>query len=229
MPDDRGMTHTRLRIPAREKWIAAGLILLALIPIIAGGARIADVAGGVATADNARFLTDPLPIVLHVVGALVYAVIGAFQFLPTLRAQRLRWHMLAGRYLLVPAGVVVATTGLWMTAAYRVPPIDEGALQISRYVVGAAMLAFLVMALVSIGRRDFRAHGAWMIRAYAVAMGAGTQVLTSMPFVLAFGEPDQLARVLQMDAGWVLNAVVAEIVIRRRARARARARQEIPV
>ncbi|MFG3341258.1 DUF2306 domain-containing protein [Glycomyces sp. NPDC048151] len=208
--------------PRREWPIAAGLLLLALIPSIAGVVRVDEIASGATeTAANARFMRTPLPVVLHIIGALVYSIVGAFQFLPRLRRDRNAWHRFAGRYLLVPAGFVVAATGLWMTAFYDTPSIDDRAVAVSRYIVGAAMLACLVLGVAAIGRRDYFAHGSWMIRAYALALGAGTQVLTSGPPMLLFGEPGELARLLQMDAAWLLNALVAEWVIaRRRAAAR---------
>jgi len=201
----------------RREWlIAAGLIALALIPSLAGGMRIGEIAADApVTAENARFLQMPLPVVLHIVGALVYSLIGAFQFLPGFRGRHVTWHRFAGRYLLVPAGLVVAFSGLWMTAFYDAPPIDGLALQISRYVVGVGMAASIVLALIAVARRDIAHHGAWMIRAYALAMGAGTQVLTSAPFAILFGTPSEFRRLVQMDAGWLINIVVAEIIIRR--------------
>ncbi|MGO1508691.1 MAG: DUF2306 domain-containing protein, partial [Microbacterium sp.] len=112
-------------------------------------------------------------------------------------------------------GLIVALSGLWMTAFYDVPLIDGLALQISRYLVGVLMAVSIVLALVAIARRDIPHHGAWMIRAYALAMGAGTQVLTSAPFAILFGTPSEFWRLVQMDAGWLINIVVAEIIIRR--------------
>jgi hypothetical protein len=41
----------------------------------------------------------------------------------------------------------------------------------------------IVAAVGAIRRCDFVSHGAWMIRGYAIGMGAGTQVLTHMPWV----------------------------------------------
>jgi len=212
---------------SRREWpIAAGLILLAFVPSIAGMFRISQIAAGASeTPDNLRFMQMPLPVILHILGAIVYAIIGAFQFLPGLRARHLRWHRFAGRYLLVPAGLTVAATGLWMTAFYDTPAIDDGAVAFSRYVIGALMLAFIILGVTAIIRRDVVAHGSWMIRAYALAMGAGIQVFTSVPFFLIFGEPDALARLLQMDAGWIINILVAEWVIARR---RATKRQRLP-
>lgn len=203
--------------PHRREWlIAASLILLALIPSLAGAVRLEEIASGAAeTAANSRFVRMPVPVVVHIIAAVIYSLIGAFQFLPALRRRHIAWHRFAGRYLLVPAGFAVAVSGLWMTAFYDVPPVDGLGLQISRYIVGGLMFAFLVLGLAAISRLDIEAHRAWMIRAYALALGAGTQVLTSAPFVLAFGPPDELWRLVQMDAGWLLNALVAELVIRR--------------
>lgn len=211
--------------PPRREWlIAVGLILLALVPALAGAMRIGEIATGAAeTSANARFVRMPLPIVLHIAGALVYSIVGAFQFLPGLRKRHLVWHRFAGRYLLVPTGLIVAASGLWMTASYDMLPADGVALEVSRYIVGALMLAFIALGVAAIARRDVAAHGPWMIRAYALAMGAGTQVITSGPFLLIFGEPDVFWRVVQMDAGWIINIVVAEWVIaRRRASSRRR-------
>jgi cytochrome bd-type quinol oxidase subunit 2 len=217
---DTSRLHLRPRLeprPRREWPIAAGLLLLALVPSIAGAFRIGEIASGAPeTAANARFIQMPLPVLLHIVGALVYAMVGAFQFLPRLRRNRNGWHRFAGRYLLLPAGFIVALTGLWMTAFYDTPAIDDRAVAVSRYLVGGFMLACLVLGIAAIRRHDYPAHGAWMIRAYALALGAGTQVLTSGPPLLLFGEPSELARLLQMDAGWLINLLVAEWVIARR-------------
>jgi cytochrome bd-type quinol oxidase subunit 2 len=203
--------------PRREWPIAAGLLLLAFVPALAGAFRVTEIASGATeTAENARFMQMPLPVVVHIAAALVYATIGAFQFLPRLRRRHNAWHRFAGRYLLVPAGLLVAASGLWMTAFYDTPAIDDRAVAASRYLVGGLMLAFLVLGSAAIRRRDYAAHGAWMMRAYALALGAGTQVLTSGPPMLLFGEPSELARLIQMDAAWLINALVAELVIARR-------------
>lgn len=201
----------------RDWWIVIGLILLALVPSLAGSLRLGEIASDAPVSPaNARFLQVPLPVVLHIIGALVYSMVGAFQFVPGIRRRYPSWHRFAGRYLLVPAGVVVAGSGLWMTASYEMPDFDGVALAISRYIVGVLMLLFLVLGVAAVIRRDFHGHGAWMTRAYALALGAGTQVLTSAPFAIVFGEPDVFWRVVQMDAGWIINAVVAEWVISRR-------------
>jgi hypothetical protein len=59
-----------------------------------------------------------------------------------------------------------------------------------------------------------------MIRGYAIGMGAGTQVLTHLPWFIFVGKPGEGTRALLMGAGWVIKVVVAEWIIRRRALAR---------
>jgi uncharacterized membrane protein len=43
------------------------------------------------------------------------------------------------------------------------------------------MVLSIGLGIHAIRRRDFKAHGAWMTRAYAIGLGAGTQVLTHLP------------------------------------------------
>ena len=82
------------------------------------------------------------------------------------------------------------------------------------------MLASLVAGATALWRRDFRAHGHWMLRAYAIGMGAGTQVLTHVPWMVTGGELSEGSRAVAMGAGWVINVVVAEVIITRTRRAR---------
>jgi hypothetical protein len=59
-----------------------------------------------------------------------------------------------------------------------------------------------------------------MIRAYAIGLGAGTQAFTHLPWLLLVGQPGVGTRAILMDAGWVINLVFAEWIIRRRPRRR---------
>jgi hypothetical protein len=53
-----------------------------------------------------------------------------------------------------------------------------------------------------------------MIRGYAIGLGAGTQVLTQLPYFVLAGRPDELSRAVLMGAGWLINVGVAEWIIR---------------
>lgn len=203
----------------RTDWLLpAGLIVLSLVPAIAGTARLAQVAGGAAvTPENARFLAAPLPIVLHVASAIVFSILGAFQFSPAFRRRHRRWHRLTGR-ILVPAALVVALSGLWMTLTYPWPHGDGMGVYLERLVFGSAMLLSVVLGIAALFRRRYVEHGEWMTRAYAIGLGAGTQVLTHLPwFIFMDLAPGETPRAVMMGLGWVINVVVAEWVIRRSA------------
>jgi uncharacterized membrane protein len=202
---------------SRTEWlIPAGLVLLGLIPVAAGAVRIAQLSGGEAiTPDNARFFASPIPVALHIFSVSVYSLLGAFQFAPSLRRSRPIWHRTAGR-ILIPSGFVAALTGLWMTLFYPWPLYDGAALYVTRLVVGFAMMGFLVLGVTAIQKRDFAQHGDWMTRAYAIGLGAGTQVFTHIPLIVNPDLRSELTRALCMGAGWVINVLVAEWMIQRR-------------
>ncbi len=202
--------------PRTRQWpVPAGLILLSLVPVVAGAARVTQLTGGAeVTAENARFFASPAPVLVHIVGASLYCLLGAFQFVPALR-RRTPWHRIAGR-LLVPLGLAAALSGVWMTLFFPRPPADDLLLTPMRLVFGIAMAACLVLGVTAIRRRDFTAHRAWMTRAYAIGLGAGTQVLTHLPWMVLVGQPSGSARVVLMLAGWIINLAVVEWVLRRR-------------
>lgn len=202
--------------PPRGTLVVTGLLLLSLVPVLAGALRLGDLAGAEVTADNARFMAAPVPVVVHVVAATVYSVLGAFQFSPRVRRRHHGWHRGTGM-LLVPAGFAVAGSGLWMTAAYDMPDHNDLGLAVVRYAVGTAMTVQLLLAVRALLRHDHRAHGAWMTRAYALALGAGTQVITLLPLTLT-GTTTAWMNTVLMTLGWAINATVAEWVIARRRR-----------
>lgn len=204
---------------SKSDWmIPAALILLSLVPAIAGTIRVTEVAGNAPTTpENARFMAAPLPVLIHIPAAIVYSLLGAFQFSPGYRRRHRRWHKAVGR-MLVPCAFLVAFSGVWMAQFYAWPPGDGRIVYIERLIVGWAMIGSIVFAIDAIRRRDFISHGAWMTRAYALALGAGTQVLTHIPwFLLVDGKPGGMPRAVMMGAGWALNIVVAEWIIRRKA------------
>jgi uncharacterized membrane protein YozB (DUF420 family) len=203
-------------VSSRSDWlIPTLLILLSLVPATFGTVRIVELMRGAeVTAANTRFFAQPLPVVAHIVVVIVYSIIGAFQFAPGFRRRHRAWHRAAGK-VLAGFGLVAALTGLWMAHFYPWPEGDGEALYAIRLVFGSAMVVSIVLALAAVRRRDFKAHGRWMIRAYAIGLGAGTQVLTHLPWFILFGKPGESTRAVLMGAGWAINVIVAEWIIRR--------------
>jgi uncharacterized membrane protein len=156
-----------------------------------------------------------LPVVLHVLSAGMYALLGPFQFATRFRQRRPGWHRKAGRFL-VAGGLVVGLSAIWMTLFYPRPAGTGELLFGLRLLFGSAMVWSIVLGFSAIRRGDVARHRAWMIRAYAIGLGAGTQVLTLLAGELIGGPPDELSRALLMGAAWVINLAVAEWAIRKR-------------
>ena len=118
------------------------------------------------TPENARFFAAPLPVVLHILGTVIYGLLSAFQFAPGLHRRHPKWHRMAGR-VLVGCGLVVALSGLWMTWFY--PPIgladplpparfDGPVLFVMRLLAGSAMAIFIVLGFTAARRRNIPQH-----------------------------------------------------------------------
>ena len=201
-----------------SEWIViVALLLLRFIPVASGMFRLNQLTSGVAiTPANARFFTSPLPVIVHIVGSSLFAILGAFQFSTSFRRRWPRWHRVAGR-LLVLAGLLVGLSGMWMALFYYPRPVGDGDFLVAlRLLFGSAMIGSIVRSFVAIRRRDVRGHRAWMMRGYAIGLGAGTQTLTLMIGEMIAGKPDELSRALLMGLAWVINLAVAEWIIRRR-------------
>jgi uncharacterized membrane protein len=160
-------------------------------------------------------------LVAHVFAALVALVLGPLQFLPAIRAHR-RWHRRIGRAYLL-AGV--------LPAAVAAVPV---ALLSGRFVTQVGLvipaIAWLVtgwLAVRAIRRGDVEAHRAWMTRNYALTFLAVTARIVVPVVLLALLATGAVARADASTAaaalipigqvlGWMINLVVAEVLIRRR-------------
>jgi uncharacterized membrane protein YozB (DUF420 family) len=207
----RGRPHT---------WLGpASLVALSVIPLTAGALRLLQLAGGPAVVpSDHRFAGFPGALVAHIVGAAVFALVGAFQFVPQLR--RRSWHRRAGRAVAL-AGLAVAVSAVWLTLFYQQQPGSGTLLFFLRLVFAPAMAACLVLGFTAIHRRDIPAHRAWMMRAYAIGLAAGTQAFTEGIGEGIFGHGVLVAD-LSKGAGWVIDLAIAEWLIRRSYRRRTR-------
>ena len=199
---------------ARSVWFILTVVVVSAIPLTAGALRLIQLWGGAQLMPADQRITDaPAPVIVHIVASAVYLVLGAGQFLPALRRRYPRAHRIAGRVVLA-AGVLVAGSALWMTLFYAAKPGTGPILYAARVAFGLGMLAFLLLGLLAIRSRDIAGHRAWMIRAYAVGLAAGTQSFTEGVAIAIFGSgvlPGDLGKL----AGWVVNLAIAEWVIRR--------------
>jgi uncharacterized membrane protein len=195
-------------------WVPFALVALVLVPACFGSLRLVELAGGPHIMPaNPRITASPLPVVVHIISAVGYALLGAFQFSAALRRRRPRWHRRAGRVLVI-LGLVVAFSALWLTLLYPRQPGTGDLAYVFRLGFGAGMAASIILGFLAIRRGDVAHHRAWMTRAYALALGAGTQVFTLGVGGAVFGA-SVLIHDLSLGAGWAINLAVAEYIIRR--------------
>jgi uncharacterized membrane protein len=195
--------------------LITGLIALGLVPILADTLR--RIALSLGTADGS---TDTgshplsLPVAVHIITATIFVILGAFQFSPSFRRRKPAWHRMAGRVLVV-VGMLVALSGLWLNQFVSFPAGSGELLYVFRWLAGLGMALCIVIGIAAVRRQDITRHRQWMIRAYALGLGAGTQV-----FTLGFGEAifgkTALTVALLNGAGWIINLAAAEWAIRRR-------------
>ena len=195
-------------------WVPLTLIAVVVFPAIAGSLRLLGLAGGPhLMPENPRMNASPAPVVVHIISAVVYTALGAFQFSSPFRRRHPGWHRASGRILVV-LGLAVALSALWMTLFYARQPGTGELAQVFRLAFGSGMAASIILGFTAVRRGDIGHHQAWMTRAYALALGAGTQVLTLGIGHVAFGT-SALTTDLCLGAGWVVNLTIAERVIRR--------------
>lgn len=199
----------------RSEWgVVVGLLLLSFIPSF-GIARLVELSLGMNILPaNPRVQSEPIPVIFHITSSIVYCIFGIFQFLPTMRQVYPMWHKTSGRVLVI-AGIVSAFSGLWMTQYYSFPVSLQGdLLYFIRITVSYLMIIFILLGLLSILKKRVSQHKSWMVRAYAIGQGAGTQSLIFLCWMIMFDEPNGVTRDVLMTSAWVVNLALAEWFIK---------------
>jgi uncharacterized membrane protein len=140
---------------ARSLWLVPlGLVALSIVPVLAGAVRFAEIVfSATPSDDNARFLAAPVSTLLHIIGANLFAILGAFQVTSLLRTLHRRAHALLGR-ITVPLGFATALSGLFMSLTFPAAPGAGEGITLVRVTVGLAMTLFAVLGVRALVRRD---------------------------------------------------------------------------
>jgi uncharacterized membrane protein len=160
-------------------------------------------------------------LVAHIFTAMIALVLGPLQFVPAIRARRQRHRRIGRAYLLlgvVPSGLFVIPVALLSGQLIT---------QIGLLIPALGWLVTAWLAVRAVRRHDIEGHRSWMTRNYALTFLAVTarilvplMLLVRLPFT---GETlgaaaDSVPSVVPIGQvlGWVVNLVIAEMVIRRR-------------
>lgn len=198
----------------KSRWLVpTALFLACVVPVLAGIYRSSTIIlDGEWALQFEPHRVDRLPLFIHVLCAGLYYPLAALQVLPRFRRRFPKWHRKAGKVAVI-AGLGAALSSVWMSAFHleaRGPILVYG-----RLVFGPLWALFLVLGVAAIAKRDFRRHGEWMTRAFAVAMPAGTLIVFIAPVAIVLGEvPEVLDEIIQAGA-WFVHLGIAECLIRR--------------
>ncbi|WP_245787383.1 DUF2306 domain-containing protein [Amycolatopsis saalfeldensis] len=166
--------------------------------------------------DNLRYSV----LVVHIFAATAALVLGPVQFMPKVRARK-RIHRTLGRVYLF--------AGVLPSALAAIPVAMWSGQLLTQIGLSTAAILWLVtggLAYRAARRRDFIAHRAWMMRNYALTFLAVTSrvlvpvmLLAQIPFTGA--DPASIGALASsmipvgQTAGWILNLMVVEFLLRR--------------
>jgi uncharacterized membrane protein len=173
--------------------------------------------------DNSRLTVDGEAhyalLVVHVFTAFVALVLGPLQFIPAIRARR-RIHRTIGRvYLLagvLPSGLAAVPVALLSGRIVT---------QIGLTIPAILWLVTGALAYRAARRREFTHHRNWMMRNYALTFLAVTSrvlvpllLIAQIPFAPAGSVAESAPTMIPIGQvlGWIVNLVIAEVLIRRR-------------
>ena len=206
-----------MKVLSKSEWaILIFIVVFSFIPTFGGLIRVLELAGGPAIApDNPRASAMPFPIILHILGSFVFCLLGAIQFLPSIRRKHPAAHRSLGRIVAV-AGCLSAGSGLWMTHFYSFPLSLQGSLLYwVRIILGFLMISLIIGSVAAIKSRNILQHGAFMLRAYAIGQGASTQTFIGIGWMILAGtEATGPLREVMMVSAWAINLLIAEALVR---------------
>ncbi|WP_294132679.1 DUF2306 domain-containing protein [Pseudohongiella sp.] len=158
--------------------------------------------------DN-MLLTTPSAALLHFLGGGIVLLAGASQFHKGWRTRYPRLHRWLGRVYV--GGVLIGgIAGLYLAF------FASGGLA-ARFGFGLLAVLWLVstaLAFRYILKRDIKLHQRWMIRSYAMTLGAVTLRIW-LPLFLMLGVPFDQAYPAIAWLAWVPNLIIAEWVFLR--------------
>jgi hypothetical protein len=146
----------------------------------------------------------------HILAGGLFLSLMPVQFSAGIRRRYVRFHRWSGRVLLIVA-VPAALTGLLL----QIRSPYGGMLALSATVAVAALfLACGLLAYLAIRRRDTATHRDWMIRLFAVALGAAFVRVAGLLLLIITGARPLDLLGLSFWIGFAVSVLFGEILIR---------------
>lgn len=154
-----------------------------------------------------RYYRHPLVSFIHMGTGILFLLFAPLQFSTKFRAKNLTLHRWIGRVLMT-AGLVAGVTGI--LAGLWLPAFGGISTMLAVWFFGIANIICFLRSFWCARNRMIPAHREWIMRAFAIGLGVGTQrilIFIFMPFQLA--PFDQIFGPL-LWLGIAINLLVAE-------------------
>ncbi len=188
-----------------NRWATSALVLIIVSSIAIALHAFAFQARLSGSPDlHARFDTIPVMSTMHVLGGAVVLLLGGWQFSTRLRRSRPNVHRWMGRVYLTCV-LLGGVAGLFLA------PLADGGI-VAKF--GFATLAVLWLysgfkAYTAVRRGDILNHRLWMLRNFALTLGAVTlRIYLGLFIAIGVPFPDAYPAVAWLS--WVLNLVFVE-------------------
>jgi hypothetical protein len=207
-----------MRALERTGWIAvialtlltSGAAILRLVIIARPDARAIATSAELADTTkrfDERYNRHPVMGALHVAPALLFMAAAPLQFSKRIRARWICFHRWSGRILLA-AGIGSIIVGLALVPA--LPLFGGRNAAAAVYFFGPIFLFCAGKAWYHVRRREIALHREWVIRTFAIALGASTdRVMLLLLFALTHASMEELFGI-SLWLGWSINLVIAE-------------------
>ncbi|UJW84856.1 DUF2306 domain-containing protein [Devosia sp. SL43] len=193
--------------------VPAALFVGTLLTIVLASVQAVQIPLGALPEDSQRLTAAPVWHFMHVLGGATFGILGPIQFGRVLARKYGFWHRVMGR-VFVAAGAIISLSSL--SLLWHFPDAYSVAMNSGRLLFGIALGVALAIAMQAIYKRDFTRHRNWMIRAYAIGIGATAVSMVFFPIYVITGEPPTgLAADIAFLGSWAACVVFAEVLVRR--------------
>jgi uncharacterized membrane protein len=193
--------------------VLAALYFATLLGTILGIVQVVQIPLGTLPADSQRLSAAPVWHFMHVLGGSAFGLLGPIQFSRALMDKYGAPHRAIG-VVFVASGAMLSLSSL--SLLWHFPSTYSGIVNIGRLMFGVALGVALVLAMLAIRKRDFTRHRNWMIRAYAIGIGATVVSMVFFPIYVVTGQPPiGTAADIIFVGSWSACIAFAEALVRR--------------
>lgn len=193
--------------------VPAALYFGTLLTIVIALVQAVQIPLGALPPDSLRLSTAPIWHFMHVLGGATFGILGPIQFSRVLMRKYGLLHRVLGRVFVV-AGAMISLSSL--SLLWHFPDTYSVPMNSGRLLFGIALGVALVVSMHAVAKRDFTRHRNWMIRAYAIGMGATAVTMVFFPIYAITGNaPSGVVADTIFLGSWAVCIAFAEGLIRR--------------